>query len=72
MQSRGESQVYHAPSCAEPGYSAENDRLVQDLQDRLEEAQAEIAQRRKDDKDMKGKDRNQQIAIAGVSWPIIR
>lgn len=41
--------------------------MVQDLQDKLEEAQIEIAQRRKEDKDMKTKDRAQLMAIAGVS-----
>jgi hypothetical protein len=41
--------------------------LVEDLQDKLEEARAEIAQRRKDEKELKGKDRAQIIQISGVS-----
>ncbi|WWC59592.1 uncharacterized protein I303_102149 [Kwoniella dejecticola CBS 10117] len=50
---------------------AENERLYEDLQVRLEEAQAEIAQRRKDEKDMKGKDRAQVIQISGFEADII-
>lgn len=46
---------------------AENERLVEDLQDKLEEARAEISQRRKDEKDMKGKERALLIQISGVS-----
>ena len=46
---------------------AENERLVEDLQDKLEEARAEIAQRRKDEKEWKGKERTQMIQISGVS-----
>jgi len=58
------------------GYSAdiststENERLVEDLQDKLEEARSEITQRRKDEKDMKGKERAQMIQIAGVKQQI--
>lgn len=48
--------------------SVENERLVEDLQDRLEEAKAEIALKRKDEKDLKSKDRAQTIQIAGVSY----
>jgi hypothetical protein len=46
---------------------AENERLVEDLQDKLEEARAEIARRRKDEKEWKGKERTQMIQISGVS-----
>jgi hypothetical protein len=46
---------------------AENERLVEDLQEKLEEARAEIAQKRKDEKELKSKDRAQLIQIAGVS-----
>jgi hypothetical protein len=41
--------------------------LVEDLQEKLEETRAEIAQKRKDEKDLKSKDRAQLIQIAGVS-----
>ena len=44
----------------------ENERLVEDLQDKLEEVRSEINQRRKDEKEMKGKERAQLIQIAGV------
>jgi phage terminase Nu1 subunit (DNA packaging protein) len=47
--------------------SAENERLVEDLQEKLEEARAEITQRRKDEKEMKSKERTLLIQIAGVS-----
>lgn len=40
--------------------------MVEDLQERLEEARAEIALKRKDEKDYKSKDRAQLIQIAGV------
>ncbi|WWC68057.1 uncharacterized protein I206_101976 [Kwoniella pini CBS 10737] len=50
---------------------AENERLYEDLQARLEEAQSEIAQRRKDEKDMKGKDRAQLIQISGFEADIM-
>ncbi|WRT64675.1 uncharacterized protein IL334_001609 [Kwoniella shivajii] len=50
---------------------AENERLYEDLQARLEEAQSEIAQRRKDEKDLKGKDRAQLIQISGFEADII-
>lgn len=46
---------------------SENERLVEDLQEKLEETRAEIAQRRKDEKDLKSKDRAQLIQISGVS-----
>ncbi|KAK4684860.1 hypothetical protein P7C73_g5304, partial [Tremellales sp. Uapishka_1] len=49
---------------------SENERLVEDLQDKLEEARSEIAQRKKEDKDMKGKDRAQLIQIAGFEADI--
>jgi hypothetical protein len=53
---------------AEADYgSAENERLVEDLQDKLEEARSEIAHRKKEDKEMKGKERAQLIQISGVS-----
>lgn len=45
---------------------SENERLVEDLQERLEETRAEIAQKRKDEKELKSKDRAQLIQIAGV------
>ena len=41
--------------------------MVEDLQERLDEAKAEIASKRKDEKDLKSKDRAQTIQIAGVS-----
>jgi hypothetical protein len=47
--------------------SSENERLVEDLQEKLEETRAEIAQRRKDEKELKSKDRAQLIQISGVS-----
>ncbi|WWD07540.1 hypothetical protein V865_005641 [Kwoniella europaea PYCC6329] len=50
---------------------AENERLYEDLQARLDEAQSEIAQRRKDEKDMKGKDRAQLIQISGFEADIM-
>ncbi|WVQ75920.1 hypothetical protein IAR50_005555 [Cryptococcus sp. DSM 104548] len=50
---------------------AENERMVEDLQARLEEAQGEIAQRRKDEKDMRGKDRAQLIQISGFEADIL-
>jgi hypothetical protein len=46
---------------------SENERLVEDLQEKLEETRAEIAQKRKDEKELKSKDRAQLIQIAGVS-----
>jgi hypothetical protein len=46
---------------------SENERLVEDLQEKLEETRAEIAQKRKDEKELKKKDRAQLIQIAGVS-----
>nr|ODN93679.1 hypothetical protein L204_04863 [Cryptococcus depauperatus CBS 7855] len=49
---------------------AENERMVEDLQARLEEAHSEIAQRRKDEKDMRGKDRAQLIQISGFEADI--
>jgi len=52
---------------ADAVYSAENERLVEDLQDKLEEARSELSQRRKDEKEMKGKERAQAIQISGVS-----
>ncbi|KGB80153.2 hypothetical protein CNBG_5991 [Cryptococcus deuterogattii R265] len=50
---------------------AENERLVEDLQARLEETQSEIAQRRKDEKEMRGKDRAQLIQISGFEADIL-
>ncbi|OCF33867.1 hypothetical protein I316_04579 [Kwoniella heveanensis BCC8398] len=50
---------------------AENERMYEDLQIRLEEAQAEIAQRRKDEKDLKGKERTQLIQISGFEADIL-
>jgi len=52
---------------ADAVYSAENERLVEDLQDKLEEARSELSQRRKEEKEMKGKERAQAIQISGVS-----
>jgi len=46
---------------------SENERLVEDLQEKLEETRAEIAQKRKEEKELKSKDRAQLIQIAGVS-----
>jgi hypothetical protein len=46
---------------------SENERLVEDLHEKLEETRAEIAQKRKDEKELKSKDRAQLIQIAGVS-----
>lgn len=46
---------------------SENERLVEDLQEKLEETRGEIAQKRKDEKELKSKDRAQLIQIAGVS-----
>ena len=40
---------------------------MEDLQEKLEETRAEIAQKRKDEKELKSKDRAQLIQIAGVS-----
>lgn len=40
--------------------------MVEDLQERLEEAKSEIAMKRKDEKDLKSKDRAQMIQISGV------
>ena len=54
-----------------PGLSVENERLVEDLQDRLEEARAEVLQRRKDEKEMKGKEKAQLIQITGVSFGVL-
>ncbi|CAD6590003.1 MAG: hypothetical protein TREMPRED_005592 [Tremellales sp. Tagirdzhanova-0007] len=48
----------------------ENERLVEDLQDRLEEARAEVLQRRKDEKEMKGKEKAQLIQITGFEADI--
>ncbi|AAW45913.2 hypothetical protein CNJ01550 [Cryptococcus deneoformans JEC21] len=50
---------------------AENERLVEDLQTRLEETQSEIAQRRKDEKEMRGKDRAQLIQISGYEADVL-
>ena len=41
---------------------------MEDLQDRLEEARAEVLQRRKDEKEMKGKEKALIIQITGVSY----
>ncbi|KAL7419332.1 hypothetical protein Q5752_006170 [Cryptotrichosporon argae] len=49
---------------------SENERLVEDLQERLEEARAELAQRKKDEKDLKNKDRAQLIQISGLEADI--
>ncbi|ORY24001.1 hypothetical protein BCR39DRAFT_548111 [Naematelia encephala] len=49
---------------------AEHERLVEDLQEKLEEARSEITQRRKDEKELKGKDRAQLIQIAGFEADI--
>jgi len=51
-----------------PDIRSENERLVEDLQEKLEETRAEIAQKRKDEKELKSKDRAQLIQIAGVSY----
>ncbi|WVQ83168.1 hypothetical protein IAT38_005306 [Cryptococcus sp. DSM 104549] len=50
---------------------AENERMYEDLQVRLEEAQAEIAQRRKDEKELKAKDRTHVIQISGMEADIL-
>lgn len=44
---------------------------MEDLQTRLEETQSEIAQRRKDEKEMRGKDRAQLIQISGVNYILL-
>lgn len=44
---------------------------MEDLQTRLEETQSEIAQRRKDEKEMRGKDRAQLIQISGVGYILL-
>lgn len=46
--------------------------MVEDLQERLDEAKAEIAAKRKDEKDLKSKDRAQTIQIAGVSGIVLQ
>jgi hypothetical protein len=45
---------------------------VEDLQDKLEEARSDITQRRKDEKEWKGKERTLMIQISGVSLPTLR
>ncbi|WWD21593.1 hypothetical protein CI109_106079 [Kwoniella shandongensis] len=50
---------------------AENERLIVDLQVRLDEVQSEIAQRRKEEKELKGKDRAQLIQISGFEADIL-
>jgi hypothetical protein len=40
---------------------------VEDLQDKLEEARSEITQRRREEKEWKGKERTSMIQISGVS-----
>jgi len=47
--------------------SADNDRLVIDLERQLEEARHELAQKRKDDKELRGHELKQNIQISGVS-----
>ena len=51
---------------AELIHRADNDGLLQDLHEKLEDARREIAQKRKEEKDLKGKDRAQMMQIAGV------
>lgn len=46
---------------------ADNDRLVIDLERQLEEARHELAQKRKDDKELRGHELKQNIQISGVS-----
>lgn len=48
---------------------SENERLVEELQDKLDEARSEVTQRRKDEKEMKGQERALLIQIACVSDP---
>jgi hypothetical protein len=48
-------------------FRSENERLVEDLQDKLEEARSEITQRRKEEKEWKGKERLLMIQISAVS-----
>jgi hypothetical protein len=47
---------------------ADNDRLVIDLERQLEEARHELAQKRKDDKELRGHELKQNIQISGVSY----
>ncbi|KAI9636287.1 uncharacterized protein MKK02DRAFT_44991 [Dioszegia hungarica] len=49
---------------------SENERLVEDLQDKLEEARSEITQRRKEEKEWKGKERLLMIQISAFEADI--
>lgn len=46
--------------------SADNDRMVADLERQLEEARHELAQKRKEDKELRGHELKQNIQISGV------
>ena len=48
-------------------HSADNDQMVVDLERQLEEARHELAQKRKDDKELRGHELKQNIQISGVS-----
>ena len=46
--------------------SADNDQMVVDLERQLEEARHELAQKRKEDKELRGHELKQNIQISGV------
>lgn len=46
---------------------ADNDNMVVDLERQLEEARHELAQKRKDDKELRGNELKQTLQISGVS-----
>ncbi|RXK40938.1 hypothetical protein M231_01786 [Tremella mesenterica] len=50
---------------------SENERLVEDLQNKLEDARMEISQKRKDENDLRGKERANNIQIAGLEADIL-
>ncbi|KAK8847502.1 hypothetical protein IAR55_005360 [Kwoniella newhampshirensis] len=49
----------------------ENERLIEDLQERLEEAQSELAQRRREEKELKGRERAHLVQISGFEADIL-
>jgi hypothetical protein len=60
----------HYRGCGMLKGSADNDRMVVDLERQLEEARHELAQKRKEDKELRGHELKQNIQISGVSGTV--
>lgn len=59
--------MWHASSFLSSHFRQENDQYLTDMQDRLDEALEELAARKKEQAEYKGKDRTHAMVVRNVS-----